>query len=238
MRFRNINLRQMTSTIHKLLLILCTLIIHFSISAQARAFEVSLINGVTLTAYKVEIIDKADINIQWLYLSLDNSQTIPIDQVSSFENEEGFHIVRTFPNDNPTIYKRILDGSISVYRSFQRNFQRPEVGGGLRYDHYSIYIFNEEIKLFDYKNLKKDLKEYPNLTTRLKKYKRKQIIRPTGYIASIGLIGLGLLQEDSNPFIIAGLIGFAATKVFIKKPEDRLLEIVDDFNKKRQIEQP
>ncbi len=238
----------MKSTISKLLLVLYTLIIHFCISAQTRTFEVSLINGVSLRASNIEIINQDEENC---HLSLDRSQNVPINLVRVFENANGVHIVKDIPGKGPSIFKRQLDGAISIYELTNKSwYQSATGGGGLQIEQHQLYLFNNEFKKLEISNLKNDLKDHPKLLKRLKKLSNYRLARTAGFFISIGLMGYGASQMfeytpaqgstefnfKMNPPFLSGIIALFGTIGIIKKTDDSILKIIQTYNFEQELQ--
>jgi hypothetical protein len=215
--------------------------------AQNKPFEVLLSNGVTVKASIIEIMNRGEENC---HLLIDKSQNIPINLVSAFENTEGFHIVKEIPEKGPSIFQRTMNGAISIFVLTTNTWYKSTTGGGgLQTEKHQLYLFNNELKKLTQSNLKKDLKDNPELTLRIKKLSRQHLVRTVGFAGSIGLMGWGfgeMLEYNPatsvtefnfkmNPPFLAGIGVLVGTVAFTNKPTDSLAKIIQTYNYQQEV---
>jgi hypothetical protein len=216
--------------------------------AQQTTNSVKYRNGVIVSHPMIEIIDFGK---PTSYLLLGKSQQVSMDQVSSFEINGTYYMVKDLSGFGTVVLRRDIEGTISVYSTVLEQFRETAILGGNEQSKLQFYLLDNELKRLNYQNLRVDFAEHSEYSHRIESSRKKTLLRTSAIVTGLALTGVGLARmfepvpdgtysklvfKPNSTFVAGGLLTIGAIAFGRKK--DSMESMITDYNKEFPVKPP
>lgn len=169
------------------------------------------------------------------YLKSNDGSIFRMEQISSFQNKDGFFIKNKLTQNKNDFAKRVLNGRVQIYKyDFSGNFIQN--GQSSQKEYYGYQKYEAPLKQMIYSNLIKDLKDNSASVKKLSKIENTRKIAPLYYVlGGLSIVTAGILfntdQSDlSTPFFIGGIGFFSIPFILNSSKQKRMDDAVKIYN--------
>jgi len=205
------------------------LITHFSFSQKA---HIELQGGEIRKFKTVNLIQE---KYEKPYLKTDDGSIYRMEQIQSFQNEDGYFVKNELTKNKNDFSERVLNGRVSIFRyDLSGNFIQD--GQSSQKEYYAYQKYNQPLKQMIYSNLIKDLDDNVEAIKKLNKIESARKIAPLYYVlGGISVLTAGILfntekSDLSTPFFIGGIRLFSIPRVLNSKKQKRMDDAVRIYN--------
>lgn len=169
------------------------------------------------------------------YLKSDKGDIYTIDQISSFQNDDGYFILNTLTKNRNDFAKRVLNGRIAIYK-YDLTANYIQTGQNNSRDYFAYQKYDSPLKQMIYENLIVDLSNNPESMRVLNKIKRAKNISPFYYVfGGVCILTSGVLfntnQSDlTTPLFLTGVGFFSIPWIINAKRQKRMQDAIKIYN--------